>query len=60
LESLEEKASNLAVGYGSTIKDFTAEYNQLEEKLADIKKILAIGFSDRQLKMLNDVIQNIE
>jgi hypothetical protein len=60
LEGLEDKASNLAVSHGSSIKDFSAEYNQLEEKLNDLKKILGLNFTDRQLKSFNEIIQNIE
>jgi hypothetical protein len=57
---LEEKASNLAVGSGSSIQDFSSEYTQLEEKLNDVKKILSLNFTDRQLKTLTEKIQNIE
>jgi hypothetical protein len=60
LEGLEEKASNLAVGSGSSIQDFSSEYTQLEEKLNDLKKILSLNFTDRQLKTLSEKIQNIE
>ncbi len=60
MESLEDKASNLAVGVGSNVKDFTVEYAQLDERLSDIKKILALNFTDRQIKLLNELIQNIE
>ncbi len=57
---LEEKASNLAVASGSTIKDFTAEYNQLETRLTDIKKIFGLNFNDKQLKSLSDQIANVQ
>ncbi len=60
MEGLEEKASNLAVGSGSSIQDFSSEYTQLEEKLNDLKKILSLNFTDRQLKTLSEKIQNIE
>ncbi len=60
LESLENKASNLAVGVGSTVKDFSVEYAQLDERLSDVKKILAMNFTDRQIKILSELIQNIE
>lgn len=60
LKSLEDKASDLAVGIGSGIKDFTVEYAQLDERLSDVKKILALNFTDRQIKILDGIIQNIE
>lgn len=60
LIKLEDKASNLAVGSGSSVKDFTAEYAHLEDKLSDIRKIIPLNFTDRQLKSLNDLVQNIK
>jgi hypothetical protein len=60
LDSLEEKASNLAVGSGSAIKDFTLEYNKLEEKINDIKKILGLNFNDKKIKTLNDQLVYIQ
>lgn len=60
MENLEEKASNLAVASGSTVKDFTHEYNVLLEKLQDIKKILSLNQTDRQIKSLNDILTNME
>jgi hypothetical protein len=50
----------LAVGVGSTVKDFSVEYAQLDERLSDVKKILAMNFTDRQIKILSELIQNIE
>jgi len=44
LEGLEVKASNLVIASGSTIKDFSSEYFQLENRLTDIKKILGVDF----------------
>ncbi len=49
LEGLETRASNLAVASGSTIKDFTGEYDQLEGRLLDIKKILGVDFKGGKL-----------
>lgn len=59
LDKLEEDASNLAVASGSTIKDFTGQYAALEDKLNDIRKIIPLNYTDRQLKMLNDLMTNI-
>lgn len=60
LIKLEDEASNLAVASGSTIEDFTAQYNYLQNKLNDIKKIIPLNFTDRQLKSLNDLVLNIK
>lgn len=60
LISLEERASNIAVASGSSISDFTAEYTKLENRLNDIKKIIPLNFTDRQLKELITNVQNIE
>lgn len=60
LEELEIKASNLAVASGSTIKDFTAEYNQLEGRLKDIKKILGVDYNDNELSSLSAQLALIE
>ena len=57
---MEEDASNLAVSSGSNVKDFTSEYAMLEDKLNDIRKIIPLNYTDRQLKMLNDLMQNIK
>lgn len=60
LDRLEEDASNLAVASGSNVKDFTSEYAALEEKLSDIRKIIPLNYTDRQLKMLTDLMSNIK
>ncbi|CAF0857038.1 unnamed protein product [Brachionus calyciflorus] len=59
LENLEERASNIAVASGSTITDFTSEYSLLESRLNDIKQIIPLNFTDRQLKALTELVQNI-
>ena len=60
LENLEERASNIAVASGSTITDFTSEYSLLESRLNDIKQIIPLNFTDRQLKALTELVQNIK
>jgi ABC-type transporter Mla subunit MlaD len=60
LNDLETRASNLAVASGSTIKDFSSEYSQLESRLDDIKKILGVEFDDKALKSLNAQLIQIE
>jgi hypothetical protein len=60
LEKLEEDASNMAVASGSSVKDFTSEYAMLEDKLNDIRKLIPLNYTDRQLKMLNELMQNIK
>ena len=60
LISLEERASNIAVASGSSITDFTAEYAQLENRLNDIKQIISLNFTDRQLIILDELVQNIK
>lgn len=60
LDKLEEDASNLAVASGSSVKDFTSEYALLEDKLNDIRKIIPLNYTDRQLKMLNDLMTSIK
>lgn len=45
---------------GSTIKDFSAEYNQLEYRLDDIKKILGVEYEDKALKSLSAQLTQIE
>ena len=59
LDSLEERASNLIVASGSDVKDFAAEYQNLEDRISDIKKMSASNFTDRQLRALNESFQNI-
>ncbi len=61
LDELEDKASNLAVAASSTVKDFMPQYAAIEDKLNDIKKIMASnGFTDRQLKLIADSVASIE
>lgn len=45
---------------GSTIKDFSTEYNQLESRLDDIKKILGVDYDDKELKSLSAKLTQIE
>ncbi len=60
MESLEVKASNLAVGSGSGLQDYSAEYTQLEERLNDVKKAIKNNLTDATLRSINERIKNLE
>jgi coxsackievirus/adenovirus receptor len=60
LDKLEQKASNLAVASTSSTRNFSAEYAVLDQKLNDIKSIVAFNRTDRDVKELTEKINNIK
>ena len=57
---LEKDSSNLAVASGTSVKDFAAEYKNLELQLADIRRLLTASNSDSDVKKLNEMLSSIQ